>query len=239
MVTFPAASETLRVALRSVPSDEMVLFAGHDPSMPESASEHDQAIATWDEYQPAGFGAVVGAPLSVGAVSSMFTVTLMVALLSALSTAVPVTAWLEPSPVNILVPLQLLIPDSASEHAKLTATADRFQPFALAAGEALPTMVGAVSSSLTVTEPLPVLPRRSTAVEVRAVPAVFAVTESVAGLGPEPTPEPVSAADHVMATFDPFHPAGFGAGVADPVTVGPVLSRTYEADCGPCDWPVH
>ena len=50
-----------------------------------------------------------------------------------------------------------------------------FQPNAFAAGCRLPVIVGFVLSSLTVTLPVPVLPRRSVAVAVFVVPAVSAV----------------------------------------------------------------
>jgi hypothetical protein len=60
--------------------------------------------------------------------------------------------------------------------------------------------------------------------EVFVTPAVFAVTESLAGVGPDATPEPLSLADQVMETLSLRQPAAFAAGVADAVTCGPVLS---------------
>jgi hypothetical protein len=61
--------------------------------MPDRASEAVQWIVTSPLYQPSAFGAAVAAPLSVGAVLSMLMPpTLVLALLSALSVAVPETA---------------------------------------------------------------------------------------------------------------------------------------------------
>lgn len=131
-----------------------------------------------------------------------------------------------------------MIPDSASEHAKATVTLVLFHPAPLAAGVADPLIVGGVLSSLTVTDPEPELPNRSVAVEVFVTPTVFALTESVAGVGPDETPEPASAADQVIETFDVFQPAALDAGTIAALTVGPVLSRVYEAVAEP-EAPVH
>ena len=70
----------------------IVLSAGAEPARPERASAAVQWIVTLPLYQPAGFGLVVGTPLSVGATLSMLMLpTVALELLSALSTAVPVT----------------------------------------------------------------------------------------------------------------------------------------------------
>jgi hypothetical protein len=85
-------SETDALAVRPVPSLEIVEFAGHEPTIPESASEHVQWIVTLPLYQPAAFALVVGAPDSVGAALSILMLeTVAEAVLSALSTALPVT----------------------------------------------------------------------------------------------------------------------------------------------------
>ena len=79
----------------------------------------------------------------------------------------------------------------------------------------------------TVTEPVPVLPALSFAVEVLTTPAagVSVVTESVAGLGkPGATPEPKSVADQLMPTLSLCQPAAFAAGETAAVTTGAVLS---------------
>src|SRR5690348_8819417 len=69
----PARSDTDEVADRLSPSPLIVEFAGQSPSaMPDSASLHVQETATSPLYQPLLFGPVVGAPLIVGAVRSIF-----------------------------------------------------------------------------------------------------------------------------------------------------------------------
>jgi hypothetical protein len=118
-------------------------------------------------YQPAAFGLVEGAPLSVGAfLSILMPETVVLELLSALSTAVRETDWLAPLVVTVEDVGQLLMPERLSEQVKLTVTSELFHPLAFAVGLRLPLIVGAVLSSFTVTEPLPVLPRRSVAVEI-------------------------------------------------------------------------
>ncbi len=120
------------------------------------------------------------------------------------------------------------MPDSASEQAKPTVTSVLFHPATFAAGLRLGLIDGAVLSSLTVTEPVPTLPSLSEAVAVLTTAAASVVTVSVAGVGPESTPEPASVADHVRPTLALFQPAAFGAGVSAAVTTGPVLSRVYD-----------
>ena len=130
-----------------------------------------------------------------------------------------------PPPLSVVGPEQLLIPDSPSEQVKLTVTFVLFQPFAFAAGARLPEIVGAVLSNFTTTDPVPELPTWSLAVDVFVTPAVSAVTLSVAGVGPDPMPDPASVAPHVIVAFDLLQPAAFGAGDTAPVTAGAVLSR--------------
>src|SRR3954451_7223433 len=114
--------------------------------------------------------------------------------------------------------------ESASEHRNDATTFVLFQPLAFPNGEREPVMPGALLSSLTATEPPPTLPTRSVAVDVFVAPVVFAVCESVAGDGPEVTPEPESVADQMIDTLALFQPAAFAAGDTAPVTTGPVLS---------------
>jgi hypothetical protein len=141
-------------------------------------------------------------------------------------------------PLRVVGPVQLLMPDGLSEQLKLAVTSVLFQPLPLAAGVRLPVIAGALLSTLTVTEPLPVLPTRSVAVAVLVTPLVFAICESVAGDGTPFTPEPLSVADQVTPTLELFHPAALGAGLSAAVTSGPVLSRMNDAFCVP-DVPVH
>jgi hypothetical protein len=106
-----------------------------------------------------------------------------------------------------------------------TVTSVLFQPLEFAAGLRLPDTAGAALSSLTVTCPVPELPTRSVAVDVLVMPEVLADCESVAGVGPDATPDPESVAAHVMVALELFHPAAFASGDSVAVTVGPVLSR--------------
>jgi hypothetical protein len=133
---------------------------------------------------------------------------------------------------------QLLTPEAfpfgsgggGSLQTKLTATSVLFQPAAFGLGETEAWMVGATLSSLTTTEPLPLLPSWSVAVAVFVTPAVLPFWLSVAGLGPLATPDPEpSDALQVIVTLLLFQPAALGAGERLPVTVGPVLSSVYEA----------
>ncbi len=102
------------------------------------------------------------------------------------------------------------MPDGPSAQEKLTVTSELFQPFAFAAGDRLLVIVGADLSSFTVISPVPTLPSRSAAVVVFVTPAVFALTESDAGVGPDPTPEPASVALQVIVTLALFQPAAVG-----------------------------
>ncbi len=157
--------------------------------------------------------------------------TVAAAELSALSRAVPVTDWLAPLDDSVVAPGQLLIPDRASEQVNDAVTSVLLHPSALAAGLREPLIVGTVLSSLTVTEPLPALPSRSVAVEACVVPVtgVLLFCESVAGVGPPPTPDPASLAAQAIPTLPLFQPAAFGAGDSAAVTTGPVLSSRYDA----------
>src|SRR2546421_9848705 len=121
----PALSLIEALAFRPLPSPVIVLLGGTALARPESASLAVQPIVTLPLYQPLALAAVVGVPARLGAVLSMLIpVTPPVAALSALSTAVPLTAWFAPSveTTTLPPPVQLLMPDSASEQARLTVT---------------------------------------------------------------------------------------------------------------------
>jgi hypothetical protein len=224
LVELPALSMAVALAVSAVPSPVIVLFAG--VVVPDSASAAVHATATSPLYQPAAFGLVVGAPVSVGAILSMLMpLTVALAVLSALSLTVPVTDWFAALLVNVVGADELFTPDVASLGANETVTSVLFHPFTLAAGVREPVMLGAVLSSFTVTGALvAVLPTLSvTNVVLVTVPSV--VTVSVAGatdLTPEP---PVSAPVQVIVASPLFQPAPFGAGLRAPVAVGAVLSR--------------
>ena len=126
------------------------------------------------------------------------------------------------------------MPDSASVAENETVTSPLYQPAPFAARSAEAVTVGAVLSRRTVTEPVPVFPALSLAVEVLLTPAagVSAVTESEAGLGnPAATPEPKSVADQLMLTGSLCQPAALAAGDTAAVTTGAVesLSTVYDA----------
>src|SRR5688500_17840201 len=99
LVPLPARSITEALADNAAPSPLTVLSAGGSPSRPESASEAVQRTVTSPLYQPLPFGALVGAPLRLGAVLSMLMpLRLALAELSAASAAVPSALWFAPSP---------------------------------------------------------------------------------------------------------------------------------------------
>src|SRR3954467_1450164 len=81
----------------------------------------------------------------------MLTVAGSVAVLPAVSTAVPVTVWLAPSPVTVWGAVQLAMPDKLdwSSQLKVTVTSVLFQPLPLAAGSWVWPIVGGVLSILT------------------------------------------------------------------------------------------
>src|SRR5690348_11110529 len=92
----------------------------------------------------------------------MLTVAATVALLPALSVAVPVVTWPAPSAVSVVGLLQSATPDGASEQVYATVTSPLYQPAALAAG-ACAVMTGLVRSTFTVALALAVLPALSVA----------------------------------------------------------------------------
>jgi hypothetical protein len=228
LVEFPALSGTVAVAVRPVPSLEIVESAGQLPLIPERASEHVQWTATSLLYQPAAFGLPTGVPERLGAVLSMLTppTACAVSVVSVVGRR-GIHRWFAPSLEKVYVPLpvQLLMPDSSSEQAMLSTTFVLFQPSASAGGLLLRSRLGLSLSSLMTTEPEPVLPSRSVADEVFVMLIVFVVTLSVVGVGPLATPDAASVADQLMVTSALFQPAPFAAGERTPVTDGPVLSR--------------
>src|SRR4051812_11118254 len=121
-VVLPALSVIDLGAVRPDPSPLMVESAGHWAARPDSASPQLHVMATSPVYQPAPLAGAAGAPDSVGAVLSMLIVsTVALAVLPALSVAVPVTCWLAPSVVTVVEPGQDWMPAPPSEQVKLTA----------------------------------------------------------------------------------------------------------------------
>ena len=180
VVLLPALSATVAVSLRPLPSPVMVLLAGAEAT-PERSSSAVQSIVTSPLYQPLPLAAVVGLPLSVGAVSStLMPPTVVLAELPAASTAVPSRDWSVPSP-KVLSAVTLSMPDRVSLPSKWTVTSVLFQPKSLAAGVRLPVMVGLVLSRLTVAGSVAVLPALSVAVPVTgwSLPSVVTVWGAV------------------------------------------------------------
>src|SRR5207248_11662696 len=93
----------------------------------------------------------VGVAVMDGLVWSMLIVTVVLAVLPARSTAVPVTAWVSPSVVRVSGAGQTAMPERASLQVKVTVTGVLFHPLPLAAGAALASMVGLVVSTRALT----------------------------------------------------------------------------------------
>ena len=121
-------------------------------SIPDRTSLPSKDTVTSSLYQPAGLGALSGAPVMVGAVLSMLTVAVAVALLPALSVAVPLTCCASPSVVTVCGAVQSFSPDSVtwSRQAKLTETSVLFHPCAFWSGAWLAVMLGEDRSICTV-----------------------------------------------------------------------------------------
>src|SRR5437879_10615414 len=117
--------------------------------------------------------------------------TVVLALLPALSVAVPLDDWPLPS-ASVSSAVQLWIPESVSEQLKCTVTSLLFQPAALGVVVAAPLIVGAVLSMLIPeTVVLVLLPALSVAVPVAdwAAPAALRVIGLVQLAIPESTSE--------------------------------------------------
>jgi hypothetical protein len=72
------------------PSVDTVCVGGHE-AIPESESAHVKFTATLELFHPLAFALGVGAAVSVGGVLSILTITRVVAVLPAVSVAVPET----------------------------------------------------------------------------------------------------------------------------------------------------
>jgi hypothetical protein len=171
-------------------------------------------------YQPFAFGAVVGAPLNVGAVlSTLIPLTVVLDEFPAASVALPVTDCAVPS-WSVDGGAQVTTPDSASLHAKLTFTSVLFHPCVFGAGVAVPMIVGAVLSIRIVMSVVVTLPASSAIVCARVVKPSAVTTSSA---GQETTPERLSL--HVQCTVTgpvAYQPSGVAGALA--VNVGAVWS---------------
>ena len=102
-------------------------------------------------FHPLTFGPTSRDAVIAGAVLSMFIpLTVTLAVLPALSSAVPVTLWFAPSPVRVTGDVQLAIPESSSAQVNVTVTSVLFHPLPLAPGETLPVIVGGVLSGASI-----------------------------------------------------------------------------------------
>ncbi len=125
--------------------------------MPDSPSVQAYVTVTSALYQPRplaarfAFGARSAAAVIAGSVLSMLTSALSVAVLPALSVAVPVTVWSSPSVEITLSAVHEAMPEVASAQTNFTVTFVRFQPLAFASGDCVWLIVGDVPSILTVT----------------------------------------------------------------------------------------
>src|SRR5947207_11895297 len=137
VVVLPARSTALAVYVY-VPTP----LASPPESCPLHAAARPEVLSVAEQV---GFGTLPRmyvAPLAMppiarlgGVVSTLMTGDATVAMLPALSTAVPVTDWL-PCALSVTGGEQEATPDSASEQLKVTVTGCLYQPFALgAAGE--------------------------------------------------------------------------------------------------------
>jgi hypothetical protein len=90
------------------------------------------------------------ATVTTGGVLSILTVTEVLALLPALSVAVPLIVWLETSPVIVCGDGQFAIPDVASVQVNVTVTSDLFHPALLGAGDTFAEIKGGLLSTPTI-----------------------------------------------------------------------------------------
>src|SRR5206468_220872 len=142
---------------------------------------------------------------TVGSVLSTETLAGSVAVLPAWSTAVPVTGWSLPSPATTWSGVQEAIPESASSQRKWTVTSELFQPLALAGGDWVWPVLGALRSMFTgALSALVVLPALSDTEALANRPVPSPVIELLGGAGPA-RPESASPAVHATATSSLYH----------------------------------
>lgn len=102
--------------------------------------------------------------IMVGGVLSILIEMIEFAAFPALSVAVPVVTWFDPSVVMVTGLVQLLTPDSESVQVKSNVTSVLFQPLVFGAGEVDPVIAGGVLSRFIVTDVVAAFPARSMAV---------------------------------------------------------------------------
>ena len=143
VVVFPALSVAVPCTIWLAPSDDTT-FGGEHEAMPDRSSAQTNVTVAFWVSQPAALDAGVTEATIVGAVLSMLSVTFAVALLPALSVAVPDTICPWPSVLTRREGGQDAMPEPASLHVKPTCTSERFHPAPFAAGVAAAVIVGGV-----------------------------------------------------------------------------------------------
>src|SRR5438034_2827369 len=174
--------------------------------------------------------------------SMLMPATVALARLPAMSVAVRVSDWFAPLPVRVTSSGQTARPDRASEQVKCTVTGPTYQPLLpLVPLMMAPLIMGAVLSSLIVTESVPRLPAVSLAEPLTTVPlvlvSVLTVTSGVMLLGSTPDPGSVSLASKCTVTLLLFQSAALAAGVSVWVSVGPMLSYASVILLAGSVWP--
>src|SRR3954447_20229748 len=140
--------------------------------------------------------------------------------------AIPVTDWLAPLAVNVTSSGQTAILESASLQVKWTVTGPAYQPLEFGFVVVAPLIVGGLLSSLTVTEPVPRLPAKSSASPLTTLADVstFTSVSGVSVLGSTPDPASSSLAVKCTVVSALFQSAAFAAGLSVCVTIGAMLS---------------
>src|SRR4051812_45835520 len=139
------------VTLWLAPLAAATLLVGQN-AMPESVSVHTKSTVTSPLYQPAALGAVVGLPVIVGAVRSMWMpltdADVVLPALSAIETGPAPRS--EPSPAIVVSAgcVAASIPDRPSAPVQWIVTSPLYQPAALAAVVAESLSAGGVRSML-------------------------------------------------------------------------------------------
>ncbi len=220
---FPALSVQLPVADWLGPSLVKVDGPERDDT-PDRESEQEKLMVTGPLFQPLVLAlGDLEAVMAGGVRSMLIDPTVIEAEFPALSVHVPVADWAEPSELIVLGTDTEATPESESEQVKLTVTGELFQPKELAFGVLEPAIFGGVKSMLmppTVVDA--VLPALSVQLPVTdwAAPSPVRVDGAVV----EPTPDRVSEQVKLTVTGPLFQPLTLGTGLADPVTLGRVLS---------------
>ncbi len=186
------------------------------PSTPDGPTSIAVQVAAGTA--PSVYSPPFSTPSSVIAGASPSTLTgptVVLASLSALSTAFPVAA--SPCP-STCVPVQVAIPDCTlpvSAHANVTVTALLYQPLEPSVPLGVAEIVGLVLSSFTVTESVPRLPAKSSADPLTSWPAVSVLRRTsgviVAGSTPEAPSSALSTAEKCTVVSSLFQPRAFAA----------------------------